>query len=52
MPNGQAKPKRKRSPNKAANDVVLIPFRVEELKGLVLEKMGTAKNRGGRPRKV
>lgn len=49
MANGKtAKPKRRRR----QAETVLIPFRVDELKSLVLERMSTPKNRGGRPKKV
>jgi hypothetical protein len=49
MANGKPKPKRRRRQTGTA-DTVLIPFRIDELKGLVLEKMGTARNKGGRPK--
>ena len=51
MANGKAKIKRRRRPAAVQSDTVLIPFKLDELKGLVLEKMGVSRNKGGRPRK-
>jgi hypothetical protein len=50
MANGKPRRKpRRRAP--ATSDTVLIPFKLDELKGLVLEKMGVSRSKGGRPRK-
>lgn len=48
MANGKTVKRRRRG---KPENVVNIPFRMEELKGLILEKLGT-KNKGGRPRKT